>query len=338
MRTQIHTSFELFFYCQGINLSGGQKARVGLARVVYANPDVVLLDDVLAAVDAHVGKKLFEECVLGFLRAQGKTVFLVTNQLGLLDACDDVMVLVGGAVVEHGTCEKLRATGQAFAKLMDEYVPPTEADDAGDADATDSATAGEGEKKVLTTVPLNLGHTKKDGELIEDETKQDGKVGLEVYKMYFVDSVGGGYFNVVSLIVLSLTTQISTLLFEYWLSVWSDDWSAAHQKGEELTQSEHSMYMGTYVALGAAAIFIGLARYLNHARHSATAAKGLFVQLLHGVLHTSIEFFDVTPIGRILNRFSKDTDSNDTLLCVNIMYCALNPSCVLLSLSLSTDQ
>ena len=140
MRTQIHTSFELFFYCQGINLSGGQKARVGLARVVYANPDVVLLDDVLAAVDAHVGKKLFEECVLGFLRAQGKTVFLVTNQLGLLDACDDVMVLVGGAVVEHGTCEKLRATGQAFAKLMDEYVPPTEADDAGDADATDSAT------------------------------------------------------------------------------------------------------------------------------------------------------------------------------------------------------
>lgn len=328
---QIDFSLQLSSFHQGINLSGGQKARVGLARVVYANPDVVLLDDVLAAVDAHVGKKLFEECVLGFLREQGKTVFLVTNQLGLLDACDDVMVLVGGEVVEHGTCEKLRATGQAFAKLMDEYVPPKELEDgaAGDTEGTGAATDADGgdddEKKALTTVPLNLGHKKKDGELIEDETKQDGKVGLEVYKMYFVDSVGGGYFNVVSLIVLSLTTQISTLLFEYWLSVWSDDWSAAHQKGEELTPSEHSMYMGVYVGLGAAAILIGLARYLNHARHSATAAKGLFVQLLHGVLHTSIEFFDVTPIGRILNRFSKDTDSNDTLLCVvETIYCACN--------------
>lgn len=297
---------------------------MGLARVVYADPDVVLLDDVLAAVDAHVGKKLFDECVLGFLRAQGKTVFLVTNQLGLLDACDDVMVLVGGALVEHGSCDALRATGHAFAKLMDEYVPPQDAEEAAAAEAAGGAgpvgtlvAGGQAPAAAGTTaVPLNLGHKEADGELILDETKQAGNVGLKVYKAYFVDAVGGGYFNLVSLLVLSVGAQIGTLLFDFWLSVWSDAWSAADQKGEELSSSDHSLYMGTYVGLGAASIAVGLARYLNHARHSATAAQGLFAQLLHGVLHAPIEFFDVTPIGRILNRFSRDTDSNDTALYV----------------------
>jgi len=234
------------------------------------------------------------------------------------------MVLVGGALVEHGSCDALRATGHAFAKLMDEYVPPQDAEEAAAAEAAGGAgpvgtlvAGGQAPAAAGTTaVPLNLGHKEADGELILDETKQAGNVGLKVYKAYFVDAVGGGYFNLVSLLVLSVGAQIGTLLFDFWLSVWSDAWSAADQKSEELSSSDHSLYMGTYVGLGAASIAVGLARYLNHARHSATAAQGLFAQLLHGVLHAPIEFFDVTPIGRILNRFSRDTDSNDTALYV----------------------
>ena len=91
--------------------------------------DVLLLDDVLAAVDAHVGKRLFEKCISGYLQGeQGKTVVLVTNQLSLLPAADSVVVMRDGRMVEHGPCEELRQKGKgnAFVDLMNEFVPEEE--------------------------------------------------------------------------------------------------------------------------------------------------------------------------------------------------------------------
>jgi len=82
---------------RGINLSGGQKQRVSLARAVYSNRDVYLLDDVLSAVDQHVGKKLFTKCIKGAL--ESKTRLFVTNQLQYLPACDRVAVLRKGEIV-----------------------------------------------------------------------------------------------------------------------------------------------------------------------------------------------------------------------------------------------
>ena len=90
---------------RGINLSGGQKARVALARAVYRDADVYLLDDPLSAVDAHVGQWLFAECLVKALA--GKTRVLVTHQVHLLGQCDQVVVLVDGAVRAVGTFEQL---------------------------------------------------------------------------------------------------------------------------------------------------------------------------------------------------------------------------------------
>lgn len=90
---------------RGINLSGGQKQRVSLARAVYSDRELYLLDDVLSAVDQHVGKKLFEECICGALR--GKTRLFVTNQLQYLPQCDRVVVLRQGTIVAVGTHQEL---------------------------------------------------------------------------------------------------------------------------------------------------------------------------------------------------------------------------------------
>jgi ABC-type multidrug transport system fused ATPase/permease subunit len=85
---------------RGVTLSGGQKQRVSIARAVYADADVYLLDDPLSAVDSHVGRALFERCIRGVL--SGKTIVLVTNALQYLPYADNVLWMDGGRVRAQG--------------------------------------------------------------------------------------------------------------------------------------------------------------------------------------------------------------------------------------------
>ncbi|KAM6980884.1 ATP-binding cassette sub-family C member 12-like [Aplochiton taeniatus] len=101
---------------KGINLSGGQKQRVSLARAVYANKDVLLLDDPLSAVDAHVGKHIFEKCIEGELKR--KTVILVTHQIQYLEFCSRVMLLEDGKIKEIGNHEELMQSQSHYAELV----------------------------------------------------------------------------------------------------------------------------------------------------------------------------------------------------------------------------
>ena len=90
---------------KGINLSGGQKTRVALARAVYSDHDLFFLDDPLSAVDAHVGADIFKECFLGYLR--GKTRVLVTNNQQFLPLVDRIIVLNEGQIIEQGNYHDL---------------------------------------------------------------------------------------------------------------------------------------------------------------------------------------------------------------------------------------
>jgi ABC-type sulfate/molybdate transport systems ATPase subunit len=92
-------------------------ARVALARTVYANSDVYLLDDPLAAVDAHVGQHLFEKCILN-LKAKNKCVILTTNAIQFLPAASNIVVLKEGRIVEQGSYKDLMKSGRAFADLV----------------------------------------------------------------------------------------------------------------------------------------------------------------------------------------------------------------------------
>lgn len=118
---------------RGINLSGGQKQRVSVARACYADADVVVLDDPLSAVDAHVGEHIFTRCVLGLLA--GKTRILVTNHLNLLEQCDHVLVLAGGAIVHQGTYHELEKAGVDFVGLTARALELEAAAAAAEADA-----------------------------------------------------------------------------------------------------------------------------------------------------------------------------------------------------------
>ncbi|KAF7688086.1 hypothetical protein HF521_014092 [Silurus meridionalis] len=104
---------------RGLNLSGGQKQRVSLARAVYSNRDIFLLDNTLSAVDAHVGKHIYEECIKKELK--GKTVILVTHQLQYLEFCDEVLLLENGSIKEAGTHKALMKTKGRYAHLINNY-------------------------------------------------------------------------------------------------------------------------------------------------------------------------------------------------------------------------
>lgn len=105
---------------KGINLSGGQKARVALARALYQQSDLFLMDDPLSAVDSHVARWIFDKVIgpHGMLRDRAR--LLVTHRLRFLQQADQILLLDGGRIAEHGTFQELSALGGKFAKLLAE--------------------------------------------------------------------------------------------------------------------------------------------------------------------------------------------------------------------------
>eukprot|EP00741_Cyanophora_paradoxa_P011330 tig00020554_g10943.t1 len=332
---------------KGINLSGGQKQRVSLARAVYADADVYLFDDPLSAVDPHVGRHLFEKCICGALR--GKTRVLVTNQLHYLAAADAIYVLKEGRLAEAGTYHQLMLAQGPFAELMAAYGHGEEEGEgaeageeagAGGRGRAPSATAqgaptgidcvtievdGEGapgpapgpgreaaggsrkaeggSKRPASAAPKEA----RDGTLVHAEERATGHVAWAVYRAYF-DAAGGMLVSTVVLL-LYLLAQAMQAGNDVWLSVWT---------GRQIQPDPgHNFYVGIYGAFGGAFAVAGLLRAFAFARVSVVASKALYHGMLARVLRAPMSFFDTTPIGRILNRFSKDTDQIDQFLAVS---------------------
>eukprot|EP01039_Chlorochromonas_danica_P003955 gene3955-4327_t len=135
---------------KGINLSGGQKARVALARAVYRDADIYLLDDPLSAVDAHVAQFLFHECVRRALA--GKTRILVTHHVHLLPHCDRVIVLVDGEVKVQGTYAEVVESGIDLSQLATKPKEAEEEDEKVVANPVLAASKSEEERNKMAYV------------------------------------------------------------------------------------------------------------------------------------------------------------------------------------------
>ncbi|KAF9906392.1 hypothetical protein EC991_000722 [Linnemannia zychae] len=297
---------------RGINLSGGQKQRVNIARAVYFDADVVLLDDPLSAVDAHVGKYLFKNCILGAL--QGKTRVLVTHQLHVLPQVDYVICMKDGEIVERGTFNELMSNDGEFASLMkahggieeheqdsEETTDELSVDSATTAAASGEKAAGEGEDVKAEKSDKAEGGKPKKG-LMSQEERATGSVDSTIYKTYF--KAGGGKYLVPLLVFLLIITQVAKVGNDLWLSWWTAN---TFNKSKEF-------YMILYAVWGIAQ---GVFQFINGFFFSiagANAAKVLHQRALQNVFRAPSSFFDTTPLGRIINRFSKDVDATDNLL------------------------
>ncbi|XP_052077881.1 ATP-binding cassette sub-family C member 5-like [Mytilus californianus] len=236
---------------RGTNLSGGQKQRVSLARAVYSDSDIYLLDDPLSAVDVHVGRHLFHTCIKKKLA--GKTVILATHQLQYLKHCDEIVAFEDGGIVERGYHDELLLQNGYYKEMMDKFhyhtntsmekqlpIPSKSKKE----DTSNSKIAKNGvqsEKKDLpknssansvttNSSANNVTQHKEKGKLTEREEMVVGKVRFGTYKSY-INAAGG--FMVCFLVMLSYTLTMGSVVFsDWWLGIWINTLNTAKPNNE----------------------------------------------------------------------------------------------------------
>ncbi|XP_077415304.1 multidrug resistance-associated protein 1 isoform X2 [Vanacampus margaritifer] len=305
---------------KGVNLSGGQKQRVSLARAVYCDRTVYLLDDPLSAVDAHVGRHIFEHVIGPQGLLKDKTRLLVTHGLSYLPQVDLILVMVNGEITEIGSYQQLMATEGAFSEFQHTYAA---------VDHTDNNDL-ESKPKIVTkgmengsatglvggsTSKLSQSGKEKEelvkkakdtdaGKLTEADKASTGRVKMTVFWAYFKAI---GVLSCVALLLFFFHNLLS-LLSNYWLSLWTDD------PVVNGTQPNRQLRLGVYGALGLSQGVAVFGYSLSMSIGGILASRYLHQSMLYDVLRSPISFFERTPSGNLVNRFAKEMDTIDTVI------------------------
>ncbi|KAI7816898.1 P-loop containing nucleoside triphosphate hydrolase protein [Gamsiella multidivaricata] len=322
---------------QGITLSGGQKQRLALARAIYSDANVLLLDDCLSAVDTHTGKQLFQTLTGPLL--EGRTVLMATHQIQLtLNAASYVVVLEKGEILGAGTPETVMRSGWVDRVALATPI----GDDESEVSTLDGEEAAKKAKK--TDVKKRVAP-----KLTEDEKKEEGSIPFRVYKVYL--SAAGGWPFWISLFLFEIFREGGNLAQNTWLAMWAN--AVARETGSFVIQAFQAVvpesialslysafgpknsggygimtmalfgkgtqesvnveyYLGIYTLIGVVQMLFNVAtNYYAMVVGNVTASRVLHAELLYKVSRAKIRFFDTTPIGRIINRFSADMSTID---------------------------
>uniref|UniRef100_A0A4W3JI22 ATP-binding cassette, sub-family C (CFTR/MRP), member 10 n=1 Tax=Callorhinchus milii TaxID=7868 RepID=A0A4W3JI22_CALMI len=300
----------------GITLSGGQKARIALARAVYM--DLYLLDDPLAAVDSDVAGHLMEQCIMGILK--DKTRILCTHRAEFLNKADVLVLMDNGRIIRADTPAEILPLVQATSSIHSK-----------------APSQQPGSAIVVEEEAYDIVCT--DSVQVSEEDKKVGAVTLRVYSAYWH---AVGCCLAFSILVSLLLMQASRNVSDWWLSNWISN--LQHQSnmsgngsstssstfphlllfysnlfispvtvGGNLS-SQVKFYLTVYGCIAASnTVFTALRAFL-FAYSAIRAATTIHNKLLKQVLKATVTFFDMTPVGRIVNRFSSDLYCMDDTL------------------------
>ncbi|KAI9171700.1 ATP-dependent bile acid permease [Paramyrothecium foliicola] len=329
----------------GINLSGGQKWRITLARAIYSRAEILVMDDIFSAVDAHVGRQIFERCIAGDI-CKGRTRILVTHHVALVASETKFLVeLEGGTVLhagltaeleEDGTLERIKTNEQTEAEIQQD-------------EATASSTVVNSEYGSITDVDpgkddnTQMVAAKNTKKFIEEETREKGVVKGHVYGAYFKASGGLPFWIVCATFYIAF--EACNISRNWWLRIWTgqsennaEQISAHDQHGYSYmfalqqspmhgppspmvatsTHKDLSFYLGIYIALAGTSAVIGTLRFLWSFVMSLKASRIMFNNILHTVLRTPLRWLDTVPVGRILNRLTSDFDTIDNRITLDL--------------------
>ncbi|KZP24950.1 multidrug resistance-associated ABC transporter [Athelia psychrophila] len=314
---------------RGVNLSGGQKARVSLARAVYSRASTLFLDDVLSAVDAHTASHLYTACLKGELM-RGRTIVLVSHHVQLCaPGASYVVALDNGRVQFAGTGAEFRASG-----VMDGLVQSGRADgDAegdGDDDVEDAAEkelgGGSGSKSVGESEASDAVDAKAEQQaqkpkkaprkLVEEEARAVGHISRDIWRTYIL-ACGGTWFWAMFAVIL-VVAAMSPVAENWWLKYWA---GAAQERVDD---KGPAYYIAVYALITFVGLIITTSRWFVLYNGSIRASTVLYERLLESILFANIRFHDTVSRGRVLNRFGKDFEGIDSNMSDNfgrsIMY------------------
>ncbi|XP_063908432.1 probable multidrug resistance-associated protein lethal(2)03659 isoform X2 [Zophobas morio] len=278
---------------KGRALSGGQKARINLARCVYNEADIYLLDDPLSAVDANVGKHLYEKCIREFLK--GKICVLVTHQLQYLSDVDRIVVMKNGEIESEGTFNELQTKGLDFGKLLEQFK---------------NEDQGEESKKWEEGVDdEELKDDDNEKPLVETEKVKRGSIKWSLYLKYL--KAGGGTTMVLVMSTLFLSAHSVANAGDYYISYWVNSERRFNEKVlNNMTAPNETLdrnpMIYTYSGLILGTIVLSFTESLYFMFHLTVASINLHEMSFSTLLNAAMRFFNNNPSGRILNRFSKD--------------------------------
>ncbi|KAF7549319.1 hypothetical protein G7Z17_g6483 [Cylindrodendrum hubeiense] len=328
----------------GINLSGGQKWRVTLARAIYSRADILVMDDVFSAVDAHVGRHIFEKCVAGDI-CKGRTRILVTHHVALVQSKTKFIVELGEGTILHaglvsdlmrdGIMEEIVQHEQTEQEIMDDEA--AEASTVVNSEEASVADPAENEDNALQKTV-----SKDAKQFVQEETREKGVVKSHVYLTYFKDSGGLRLWGISAIIFLSY--EIGILGRAWWLRIWTGEsgdgvttvslqdihgyasaFSIQQQPfhpadGLHVAEAQHdlSFYLWVYVGISIGTAIVGTLRFFWGFVLAMKATRALFNKMLFTVLHAPLRWLDTVPVGRILNRFTSDFNIIDNRITLDM--------------------
>jgi ATP-binding cassette, subfamily C (CFTR/MRP), member 1 len=272
---------------RGITISGGQKQRLNIARAIYFDADIVLMDDPLSAVDAHVGRHIFDHAILGLLK--DKCRILATHQLWVLSRCDRIVWMDQGRIRAVDTFQNLMSNDTSFQQLMETTAVEEKQDDQTALVPIDDQNKSKKKRKASKG-------------LMQAEERAVASVPWSVYGAYMRAS--GSILNALLIFVLLVLAQGANITTSLWLSYWTSD-KFGFPTGT---------YIGVYAGLGFTQASLTFLFMLSLSIIGTRASKGMLNQAMARVLRAPMSFFDTTPLGRITNRFSRDVDVMDNNL------------------------
>ncbi|TYH16570.1 hypothetical protein ES288_A05G126600v1 [Gossypium darwinii] len=283
---------------KGTNLSGGQRARLALARAMYQGSDVYLLDDILSAVDAHVAKWILQNAILGPL-VEHKTRILCTHNVQAISSADMIVVMERGHVKWVGNSSDLAVSAYSGFASVNEF----------DASYIHSKLYSTNTSYMDKQSPLLENNTLdvplEAQDIIEAEQRKEGKVELIVYKKY---AGFAGWFISVVILLSAILMQASRNGNDLWLSYWVDTTGISQGK---YSTSFYLLVLCIFCIINSS---LTLVRAFSFAFGGLKAAVQVHNTLLNKVINAPAQFFDQTPGGRILNRFSSDLYTIDDSL------------------------
>ncbi|KAN0125580.1 multidrug resistance-associated ABC transporter [Russula decolorans] len=315
---------------RGVNLSGGQKARVSLARAVYSRASILLLDDVLSAVDAHTAHILYSECLKGDLM-RGRTVILVSHHVQLCaPGASYIVALENGRLLYKGDSDGFQSSGvmqslahsgavestgrdeaEAVVRETNEELLLGEKDDGGGFSTPNTEIPSENDSLGgVTTVDENPAQKKKGPrKLVEEEARAVGRVGRTVWETYYKACGGISYWLI--FVLAFVLAAVSPIAENGWLSYWTGGFLGDREPRSPM------FYIGVYAAITGVGLILTTIRWYILYTGSIHASTVLYKKLLETVLFANIRFHDTVSRGRLLNRFGKDFEGIDSSLSDN---------------------